>query len=241
MYVYGSCVSRDLTVLFASELECTDYIARQGWISAASDGIDAVRATSLTSPFQQRMLEGDMTSTALPSLERALVDSDVVLLDLIDDRFGVYPVSGSYITPSAEFGASGLRSSLPLESHLPFGTDQHFELWRQSAIRVRQIIGKYNWKTFLLEAPFTEWSVDGSKIEPALEKPAKKWNELYGRYYAHARQLGIQVITLPDAFAVSTPYHRWGSAPFHYVEAAYSWWFERIQESLAAHLLTEKV
>jgi hypothetical protein len=236
VHVYGSCVSRDLAALFASKLECTDYIARQGWISAASKGIAAVRDSQLTSPFQQRMLDGDLTSSALPALEGALADSDLVLLDLIDDRFGVYPVSGGYITPSAEFGASGVRSSLPLESHVPFGTDQHFDLWRQSANRVRQSIGEYNWKTFLLEAPFTESSVDGSQIEPALEKSAQTWNQLYERYYLHARQLGIQVVTLPDAFAVSTPYHKWGSAPFHYVEAAYGWWFDRIQESLEVNL-----
>lgn len=235
VFVYGSCVSRDLTALFPSELECSEYIARQGWISSTSIPREPLGSSALGSPFQQRMLDGDLSSTALPALVNALQESDLILLDIIDDRFGVYPLGEGYVTPSAEFGASGIRGQLPLGSHIPFGSDEHFALWTKSALKIRHAIGELNWKVFLLGAPFTERSVDNSEVNRALEKTASTWNGLYERYYAQARALGFQVLTLPDAFAVTTPHHKWGSAPFHYVEASYGWWFHLITDLLAQH------
>ncbi|MEE2568483.1 DUF6270 domain-containing protein [Pseudarthrobacter sp. J64] len=231
-FVYGSCVSRDLVRLFDKDLTCLEYIARQGWISAASSPEVPLDGTLLTSPFQQRMVDGDFASDALTALAQALPDADLVLMDIIDDRFGVYPLGDSFITPSAEFGASGLRRSLELGQHIPFGSDQHFELWCQAAQKVRECIGDYSWKTFLLAAPFTEFSVDGSAIPPALERPSSLWNEQYRRYYRFAHKLGFNVLTLPDAFAVSTPHHTWGIAPFHYLESSYRWWLEEIKKGL---------
>lgn len=233
--VYGSCVSRDLTALFPSDLECGTYIARQSWISATSEAREPVQKSELTSSFQQRMLDGDLSSSALPELSKALQNSDIVLLDIIDDRFGVYPVGESYVTPSAEFGASGLRSRLPLGTHIPFGCDEHFALWTKSAEMIREAIGDSNSKVFLLGATFAEWSIDGTEVGLALEKPAPVWNKLYERYYAYARALGFQLLMLPEAFSVSTPHHKWGSAPFHYVEASYGWWLNLIKESLQLH------
>lgn len=231
-FVYGSCVSRDLVALFASELNCLDYIARQGWISAASMPHGATGTTQLTSPFQQRMLDGDFASNGLAELSNALPVADVVVMDIIDDRFGVYPLGDSYITPTAEFGASGLRPALDLGKHIPFGSDRHFELWCTAAEKVRETVGDYSGKTFLLAAPYTDVSVDGNRIVPALEKPSNLWNEQYQRYYRFAKQSGFQVLTLPDAFAVSTPHHKWGVAPFHYLEASYGWWFDEIRRTL---------
>lgn len=232
VFVYGSCISRDLVALFEQELNCVDYIARQAWISAASSPSEAAETSQLASPFQQRMLNADFESSALSALTDALPHADFALLDIIDDRFGVYPFGEGYITPSAEFGASGLRHGLDLGKHIPFGTDLHFELWSEAARKVRESVGDYSWKTFLLAAPYTDVSVDGTTIVPALEKPSDLWNDQYKRYYRLAQHLGFQVLTLPDAFAVSTPHHKWGIAPFHYLEASYGWWFEEIRRRL---------
>lgn len=231
-FVYGSCVSRDLVAIFEPEIDCLDYIARQAWISAASSPNKSVEATQLTSPFQQRMLDGDFASTALSELRDALPRADVVLMDIIDDRFGVYPLGDGYITPSAEFGASGLRHMLDLGKHIPFGSDRHFELWSEAAAQVRESVDDYVWKTFLLAAPYTDVSVDDTQVVLALEKPSHLWNEQYERYYRLAQKLGFQVLTLPDALAVSTPHHKWGVAPFHYLEVSYGWWFEEIRRAL---------
>ena len=57
-------------------------------------------------------------------------DIDVVLIDLIDERGGVIPLGGGYVTKLSEMWGAGGReiaaAGLPL---LEFGTDPHFTAW----------------------------------------------------------------------------------------------------------------
>lgn len=230
--VYGSCVSRDLVAIHSDRIMCVDYIARQSWISASSAPLSPVAETKLTSKFQQDMLDGDFASSAITTIESSIDASDVLILDLIDDRFGVFPLDDGYITPTAEFAMSGIRASLDMGIHIRFGTDRHFELWTSSAKDLKYSLGSNLGKTFLLRTIFTSSSVDGSLVPDALERKSMDWNQQYERYYEFAKSIGFQVIALPTELAVSTPHHQWGIAPFHYIEAAYGWWLDRIIESI---------
>lgn len=232
--VYGSCVSRDLVALKAPRTNCAEYVARQSWISATSPGAQGSSGSLLTSSFQQRNLDGDLKSDALARIGQRAESVDALLLDLIDDRFGVYPHEDGFITPTAEFRQSGLKDSLALGDHIPFGTDRHLELWGTAASRMRDGLGDLIGRTYVLEAPFTGVSLDGSPVRDAMERDHESWNELYRPYYARLRELGFQVLALPAQYAVTTPHHRWGRAPFHYVESAYGWWHEQICGLLAS-------
>ncbi|MGP5090691.1 DUF6270 domain-containing protein [Brachybacterium tyrofermentans] len=230
--VYGSCVSRDLVELFRPVMSCTEYIARQAWVSSGNPSVPLSEPVELESRFQRRMVEGDFAGDAHEQLDAYADKVDVVLLDIVDDRFGVYPVAGGYVTPSAEFNASGLRHSVDLGDHIPFGTPDHLTLWSDAAEALWSVVEKFSDKTFLLGANFTDVSVDGGEVPAALGRGAGEWNDLFYPYYEKAREIGFQVLMLPDAFAVSTPHHKWNAAPFHYVEHAYGWWYESIRRSL---------
>ena len=229
--VYGSCVSRDLIALHNDEMICVDYIARQSWISATSTPIESVDADgiALDSKFQNQMLMGDFASSALTSLNEAMNECDLILIDIIDDRFGVYPLDNGYITPTAEFATSGIRSSLELGKHIPFGCDEHFELWSKSAEKLRSTLDEVIERVFVLSTEFTERSTDDTVVPQALGSSACLWNEKYKRYYLHVKSLGFKVVDLPSKLAVSTPHHRWGIAPFHYMEASYEWLYTRLK------------
>lgn len=232
VYVYGSCVSRDLIEYFRPEAACIEYVARQSWISATSATNVGDVEIGLDSAFQCRMLEGDLAGDALDQIARSSDGADAILLDIVDDRFGVYPCGEGYLTPSAEFHAAGLRNILELGEHIPFGTPQHLELWTAAAYSIWSAIGEHRHKTFLLGANFTATSVDGAAVPPALGRGAGEWNDLYRQYYERARDIGFQVLMLPDALAVTTPHHRWNAAPFHYVEYSYVWWYENVLRRL---------
>lgn len=232
---YGSCVSRDLIELFNDEVTCVDYIARQSWISASSDGVEGETEIDLRSSFQRRMVLGDLRSSAREAFDEHAVDSDFIVMDIVDDRFGVYPVGAGFITPSAEFSASGLRNILRLGDHIPFGTPEHLSLWKEAAHTIGTITEPYADKTFLLGATFTENAVDGVEVPPALGRSAAEWNAAYQPYYEAARSAGLRVLDLPETFAYSTSHHTWGPAPFHYVEQAYRWWYDQICTVLASN------
>lgn len=229
--VYGSCVSRDLVALHRKSMECVDYVARQSWISATSKGQIPTSETELSSKFQNEMLAGDFRSDAIERLNAKVADSDLILIDIIDDRFGVYPLEGAYITPSAEFSTSGVRPNLALGDHIAFGTDRHFELWTFAAQKMKEALGENIDKCFVLCAPFTDIALDETIVPDALSRPASVWNELYARYYDHLKSIGFNVVRLPSKMAVTTRYHQWGVAPFHYVESAYRWWYDHIMDA----------
>lgn len=229
--VYGSCVSRDLVAIHKKSLECVDYVARQAWISAASEGLDPILETELSSKFQNEMLAGDFKSDAYQRISEHIERCDLMLMDIIDDRFGVYPLQSSYITPSAEFALSGARRELPLGDHIPFGADQHFDLWVGGAQTLKKVIGDNMGKCFVLGAPYTDVSLDGTVVPDALARKPSEWNQQYARYYEALVSMGFKVIHLPMKMAVTTKFHQWGVAPFHYVEGAYRWWLEQILES----------
>lgn len=229
--VYGSRVSRDLIALHNDDMICVDYIARQSWISATSTPIESgvVGGTVLDSKFQNQMLVGDFASSAVSSLTEAMTECDLILIDIIDDRFGVYPLGNGYITPTAEFATSGIRPSLELGHHIPFGSDEHFDLWKKSADKIRSALDEVIERVVVLSTEFTERSADDTVVPQALGSSANLWNEKYKRYYAHVNSLGFKVVELPSKLAVSTPHHRWGIAPFHYMEASYEWLYSRIK------------
>lgn len=230
--VYGSCVSRDLVSMNPEELTCLDYVARQSWISAGTATISVDIRSSLPSAFQNRMLQGDIKSTAIEVLKQKSGDSDFILLDLVDDRFGVRECNGGYITPSAEFQSSGAGTQLSVGKLIAFGTDEHFLLWKSAAQIIVANLGPVLGKTFVLQAKFANQTIEGTPVPPARGRDAESWNTDYDRYYRFLRELGFAVLELPDDLALSTSAHQWGAAPFHYISDAYSWWFSKIQEQL---------
>ncbi|MGP9734868.1 DUF6270 domain-containing protein [Brachybacterium sp. AOP42-C2-15] len=232
LFVYGSCVSRDLIEIPSVDATCIDYVARQSWISAAAPTGIADVEFGLGSAFQRRMLAGDLAGDALEQLRQGAGKAGAILLDIVDDRFGVYPCGAGFLTPTAEFHAAGLRNMLELGEHIPFGTSEHLELWTAAARTIWSALGEYRHKAFLLGANFTARSIDGAEVPQALGRGADEWNRLYRPYYERARDIGFQTLMLPDSLAVTTPHHRWNAAPFHYVEFSYGWWYETILRSL---------
>ncbi len=122
--IYGSCVSRDiLAICNDTKFDLSAYIARQSVLSAVSQSIP-VGTIPLhnDSPFRVRMVKSDLEKDAFEILKAS--KSDYLLLDLIDERFPLLSLFGSYITASPEFYESApeqCRSAKKLEKYIRDG------------------------------------------------------------------------------------------------------------------------
>lgn len=219
--VYGSCVSRDVVRVAESALELKSYYARSSWISSTTEPVVLPSQPSkLSSAFQQRMVEYDYQSRALRGA--ASSTGDVVLLDLVDERLGVYPVQPTgYVTWLNELNHSGW---LPLTPHGPlieFGSDEHFALFEQATQQVADKLESTN--AVLLKFKFAAESIEGLQVPETRGKPGAWWDEQYERYYAAAEDAGIALLEVPTELCVTTEGHQWGIAQYHYVDDFYLW------------------
>lgn len=155
--IWGSCVSRD-TLEFMPEYEVGAYIARQSAIVALCPAAELpVPLDALESLFQRRMLEGDMQSDAGDRIAKH--SAVCVLVDLVDERRGVWKFpNGTYLTNSVEAFRTGIDVWGPeMDGRLiEFGTDEHFELWKQGFTIVTRRIRATKKPIVLLDIAWAE-------------------------------------------------------------------------------------
>ncbi|SKC38907.1 DUF6270 domain-containing protein [Krasilnikoviella flava] len=227
VFIYGSCVSRDtFEHLDPDQFELVQYVARQSALSAYTRPVTLVEPPRLESHFQQRMVSGDYASSLQTAIPEAAASTDLVLIDLVDERLGAYVLpDGSVVTRSTELVQSGAEQQLPAGSqHLPFGSEQHFQYWSQGIAAVGELIRHHMPRAavVLLDLPWAERSETGSPTPDSFGVTAAEANPTFRAYAQVAGQaLGAEVISLRPEEVASSPDHPWGDAPFHYAEDVY--------------------
>lgn len=227
VFIYGSCVSRDtFEHLDPEQFELVAYVARQSALSAYTRPVELMAPPTLESQFQQRMISGDFASSLRPQIAGAAAGTDLVLVDLVDERLGAYLLpDGSVITRSLELIQSGSEQYLPQGAqYLAFGTQQHFEYWQTAISYIGERLRHYmpQADVVLLDIPWAEWSETGEKTPDSFGVSARDANPVFQAYAQFAAQsLAKQVISLDPSEVVSSPTHPWGDAPFHYAENVY--------------------
>lgn len=234
VFIYGSCVSRDTFEHFdADQFELVQYVARQSALSAYTRPVTLVEPPQLESPFQQRMVSGDYASSLQTLIPEAAHQTDLVLVDLTDERLGAYVLpDGSVVTRSVELIQSGAESTLPPGSqHLAFGSDQHFQYWSQGLAAVGELFRQHmpHAAVVLLHVPWAESSDSGRRTPDSFGITAAVANPIFDSYAQVAAQaLRAKVVSLKADDVVSSPHHPWGEAPFHYAEGVYARLVEEI-------------
>ncbi|MFI2103073.1 DUF6270 domain-containing protein [Isoptericola sp. NPDC019693] len=227
VFIYGSCVSRDtFEHLDPEQFELVQYVARQSALSAYTRPVSLVEPPAMESPFQQRMVAGDYASSLQTQIPEAAPQTDLVLVDLVDERLGAYVLpDGSVVTRSTELVQSGAEQHLPAGSqHLPFGSDQHFQYWSQGIAAVGELIRHHMPRAavVLIDLPWAERSETGIATPDSFGVTAAEANPVFRAYAQVAAQaLEAEVISLRPEEVVSSPDHPWGEAPFHYAEDVY--------------------
>jgi hypothetical protein len=182
------------------------------------------------------MLEFDRDSL-LPTLLLEHADVDMVLIDMTDERLGVYHLpDGTYITRTVELISAGLDAKLPPQArHIPWGSSEHYSLWTRAlhafSTTVREL--DLQRKTVIL-AP--KWATHTDAGEPApasfgiTPSTGNRILKTYSETVAKALERPI-IRTGRFSRVRAATHHVWGVAPFHYTDSVYRELASRIIES----------
>lgn len=238
LFIYGSCVARDVVRVTKPHFEVNQYVARQTFASSFTNPLPAPDSLDdLKSRFQRTSVYGDVTSNLKAITKEFAPISDVVLIDIATEHWGVVPAGNSaYLTQSAELLKSEYFKSIRTGKRIEPGTDQHFRLFRNGAIRYKALlerIGVFD-RTFVLNAPFATHTIEGNKVPNAKGREPSYWQSLQADYFNTLSDLGYTIGAEPPSELIkSTSSHLWGPALYHYVDELYIWWADEIDRFVA--------
>lgn len=195
-------------------------VSRQSLISAVSaPGIAEIGPAPL-SPVSRRVLEADLQGSLLNDVSRRAAETDALLWDLFDERFGVEALSdGTYITRSPEAAKYVAKGAKPRA--VAFGTNEHFELWSAAA---DSFLGRLSKKgllarTFLLNIAWASLDENKQDAELPFGLSSAEANRAFVRYVDYLRNAGVHVIDHCDTWTARE--HRWGPAPYNLHDDVY--------------------
>lgn len=225
--ILGSCVSRDIFRLMENE-ECqlTAYYGRSSFASAFSPvKVKDNWSGNISSSFQARLVSADL-SKKWPDIVRK-AEFDILLVDFIDERFHLGGFSnGGVCTLSNELRNSGFDRKEARARGIQTGSDEHYELWTRGwtafielldSLEKRKsvLLNEVRWAGAASDGSYPEWGATPEQTVAAnlyLEK----------LYLRAAADLGpTQVMRADPQHLVGSLAHKWGPAPFHYVDAYY--------------------
>lgn len=225
--IVGSCVSRD-AMRFAAPPEAVrlvDYFTRCSLASLASAPLRRrVDLDRLESPFQQRMVRRDHDKSLLGQLGR--LDFDVLLLDLIDERFDVHVGPDGGFTLTSEMRRVDPHAARWPGQTLKSGSDEFMALWCRGWQRLREALHAAG-RLERVRLNAVRWAGrtasggDFGAAHPPTQIDAAN-RTLVAMYGVVARDLAsYQLLRFDDELLLGADQHRWGCSPFHYVDDYY--------------------
>ena len=226
--IFGSCVSRDSLDFTPDLFEINCYFARSSFASLSSkpyqgsmDFLDLME-----SDFQKKMVKHDLAKDVF--LENTFSDSDVILIDLIDERFDLIQF------------ACGSNCTLSLELSHVIKSINDYKVFRSNSLNYLGLFEK-GFKKFIksIEVPLsririieTYWAEADDKNERIDTKLSKKNNlKLFLLYSIVKKYLpDTSFIKVPSQYLITSNTHKWGAAPFHYIDEFYYYILDEIKK-----------
>lgn len=226
--IWGSCVTRDTFEIggpFEGDLA---YHARSSWVSQAAVPGEQPVSTPGGSGFGERMVREDLCKSVLSEL--ASKRPELVVIDLIDERFDLVSVGGAYYSMNDYYERLGLESAMRAASTdvLAFRDDARDEAFAEAVSHlVPQWLEALPDTRFVLHlAWYTARSADLAQPFYASAPTAVAWcNRRLAHHYrclieAFGGQLHVVEADL-ERHLVADPGHKWGLAHYHYVPEYY--------------------
>lgn len=226
--IWGSCVTRDVFEVGAHPFEL-DYHARTSWVSQASMSQPSPVLTPPGSGFGERMVREDLTKEIVADLVAS--QPDLLVVDLIDERFDVVQVKGSWYTLSDYYERLGLVAPLrtaatAISLYRSPERQRQFEV-AASLLAPELASALPRTRIVLHQAWYTARSADPAvPFYPTAAKHAVSSNEALSGWYASLRSAfgrRLHVVEPPRDLLVGDPGHRWGLSHYHYIPEYYTW------------------
>jgi Family of unknown function (DUF6270) len=180
---------------------------------------------NISSKFQRRMVERDIRKDFLNDLAR--LQFDVLLIDLIDERFNLYvETEGRACTLSSELLISGFPTDSNRGSRIYSGSEAFWKLWEAGwAILVNKL--RYLGYLDRLRVNQVFWgsrTENGGDFKPDYsDSQIDAANQFLDRMYQHisADIASEQFLRFDRGLMTGSVTHKWGNGPFHYIDAYY--------------------
>lgn len=230
--IYGSCVSRDAVDNYLNRIKLVDYFARSSFSSAFTTPVNINELISLgESNFHKKQIENDTCKT-LSKYDST--DLDIILIDLIDERFPVYEYNkNSLVTASSKKIAEHLEY-IGCRKIPPY-SNEYFEKFEKGFSDFSKLFDK---NIFLIKAFWSSEFIDNSKNETVDEKYLSAENNKLEKLYKIIETTSnekISLITPPSSTLKIDRQHKWGEAPYHYCKQFYTY----VMESMFSELNIE--
>jgi len=230
LIIYGSCVSRDIFNLEESRtFKLTDYFARSSMASLCSGPYKNEEALDrIPSAFRRRMVAYDFSKQLLTETKQ-LIGADVILIDLIDERFDLVALpTGQLVTNSSELAESKLLADNCVSGYklIKHGSAERRQLWLQGMSKFLNlleahdklksvIVNKVYWATRFEHPSDSAFPVSLAATEKANQELEWMYGELEKKLDKH------QFLQFEPELLTANEFHRWGASPFHYCDDYY--------------------
>ncbi|MCT1443376.1 DUF6270 domain-containing protein [Corynebacterium glucuronolyticum] len=227
--IYGSCVSRDAFAIEGAP-NLVGYFARSSVISAMSPKDPELIQADLSknpSKFQRSVVRKDLEKTLVDELRQG--KRQILLIDFIDERYDLgFTSRGSAFSISPELVRTGLDVSG--FKRVKFGTEEYIALFEEAWSKLIKLT-----EPSLIVVNKVFWArkdVAGKELKD--QNRIREANETLGKIYEIVLRLSPAVhwIEYVKDVLVSDPGHKWGIAPFHFVDRFYEEQLKQVREKM---------
>lgn len=174
------------------------------------------------------MTRGDVLGHLRLEIERHAPNQ--IIWDLCDERHGVKAApNGGVVTHMRDHVREGIHPG-PFGPVIRFGSEEHFSHWKDCLFELLGFLEHVGLggKIVLNATPWA--TVDDLGVD--LGAVPKEFNGSASRYIEAADDAGIHIARVPADSVVASTNHKWGRAPFHYVDGTYEAQVEAIASQI---------
>jgi len=232
IFIFGSCVSRDfIEIASAKNFTLVKYYARSSFASLSSKPLkDDQLLSRIESKWQRTMLFNDLQKNVFYDVLRN--DFDVMLIDLIDERFNLAKVDGSLCTISTEYRKYQEKKY----QAIAFDSVEKFEHWKIGFKKFIQHLQRVNAvdKIRINRVWWADKIEDTGFFSDDYAQYIKRNNEILEKMYSHISKFikASQFIDYPNDILVAAKSHKWGVQPFHYIDSFYNYTKKNLELNL---------
>jgi hypothetical protein len=240
--IIGSCVTRDIWETAAVRPEQKKHLHLLARTSLASLFSEPVRDVTFPeqlpsglSPWEVRMVAHDLQKSGLAEL--VTFRPSHLILDLIDERFDLLRCGDAVATRSWDLHLLGLDASHLANARLVRRSSaEAARLWRRGLARLKRFVDAQLPGVHLIihDARCATEYLDADGVRrpfaatwefwPGVPGRIEEMNDIFCGYIADVRgafPAATYLLASADV-ALATVKHRWGLAPFHYVDDYYA-------------------
>ncbi|WP_291735083.1 DUF6270 domain-containing protein [Clostridium sp.] len=252
--IIGSCVTRDAFEFIKEsnqmyKYKINNYISKVSIISLMSKKLESeyyIDNTRITK-WESKQIQYDLKKDWFDKLKKS--DSDVIIIDFIDERYNLYKVGECYLTKSniiknSAFKFKGDEKTYEIKRDLNLS----IKLWEDSFDKFINELKKLNkpiiiheafwknkyrygkinksvskkiyFKNFLASIYYINFFKKG-KFKASISKEVNKQNKILMRYYTKVNEYADLKHLIINIDYKADMGHKWGIAPFHYEKGYY--------------------